>query len=111
MGRAATASWDAMRTDETRLVERLLREQFPQADAYRHSFATIRVRVIDERFEGLPFERRVDLIEPLLAPLPGETQGDIASLLLLAPSEVNTVTIRGARNVEFEAAKPFDLDA
>ena len=51
--------WEAKRTDETRHVEEILRNAgFDQVDAYRYNSASIRVRVIDRRFERLSAEKR-----------------------------------------------------
>lgn len=51
--------WEAKRTDETRQVEDLLRKAgFEKVDAYRYNSASIRLRVIDSRFERLSAERR-----------------------------------------------------
>ena len=44
--------WEAMRTDESRQVEDLLRKEFPKTDVYRYNSASIRIRVIDPQFEG-----------------------------------------------------------
>jgi hypothetical protein len=50
--------WEAKRTDETQMIERVLREAgFETVDAYRYNTASIRVRVIDQRFEGMPAEK------------------------------------------------------
>jgi hypothetical protein len=43
-------TWGAKRTDETQMVERVLREAgFETVDVYRYNSASIRVRVIDQR--------------------------------------------------------------
>ena len=90
MTETAVPIWDAKRTDESRGVEDLLRNVggFAQADAYRYNSASIRVRVIDPRFEGMSLDRRDALVEPFLAKLPEETQADIMTLFTFAPSEV-----------------------
>ena len=81
--------WEAKRTEESRMVEDTLRRvgRFAQADAYHYNSASIRVRVIDPRFEGMSLEARDALVEPILDQLPEETQADIMSLLTFAPSE------------------------
>jgi stress-induced morphogen len=85
----AALPWEAKRTDETRLVEQALKGAgFDQADAYRYNSASIRVRVIDQRFEGLSREKRDDMVEPHLDKLPEETQRDIVTLFTFAPSEL-----------------------
>jgi hypothetical protein len=99
-----------MRTDETRMVEDELRKGgFPRADAYRYNIASIRVRVIDPRFEGLSDEARDGMVEPLLDQLPEETQVDIISLYTFAPSEVEPgapLTREFMLNAEFEDPSP-----
>jgi hypothetical protein len=91
-----------MRTDETRRVEAVLRKEFPNSDAYRYNSASIRVRVIDPRFERMPVDERDAVIEPLLGQLPGETQADIMNLILLSPSEIEASCRKSLVNEEFE---------
>jgi stress-induced morphogen len=74
MTTATTPPWEAKRTPETRRVDDLLRQHFKEADSYRYNSASIRVRVIDPRFEGMPREKRDAMVEPYLAMLPPETQ-------------------------------------
>ncbi len=81
--------WETKRTAETRQVENLLRKYFEQADSYRYNSASIRVRVIDSRFEGMPREKRDAMVEPYLDTLPPETQRDIVTLFTFAPSDLN----------------------
>ena len=84
-----TRVWETRQTDETRLVEGALkRAGFDQVDAYRYNSASIRVRVIDPRFEGLPIEKRDAMVEPVLEQLPERTQADIMTLLTFAPAEL-----------------------
>ena len=113
MTNAAAAVWEDKRTDETRQVEEVLHQAgFKHADAYRYNAASIRVRVIDPRFEGLSVEKRDELLEPHLAKLPEQTQADIISLFTFAPSEVaNTPkTFRQfLLNTEFEDPSPSML--
>ena len=57
MTQATALPWEAKRTDETRQVEEILRKAgFDYVNAYRYNSASIRVRVIDSRFEGLSSE-------------------------------------------------------
>jgi hypothetical protein len=98
--------WEAKRTDETRQVEKVLRRAgFQKVDAYRYNSASIRLRVIDPRFEGLPTEKRDAMIEPHLEQLPERTQADILSLFTFAPSELqqDSKTLK-----EFLLNKEFD---
>jgi len=52
---------------------------------------SIRVRVIDQRFEGLPPEKRDAMVEPHLEQLPERTQADIMTLFTFAPSELKQI--------------------
>jgi stress-induced morphogen len=90
MTETAVPIWDAKRTDESRTVENLLRNVggFAQADAYRYNLASIRVRVIDPRFEGMSLDQRDSMIEPCLKRLPDRTYGDIIALYAFTPSEM-----------------------
>jgi hypothetical protein len=89
MTTSTTKAWESKRTDETRSIEALLRSAFDQADAYRYNSASIRVRVIDRRFEGMPREKRDAMVEEQIDKLPPETQRDIVTLFIFAPSELS----------------------
>ena len=105
--------WEAMRTDETRHVEERLRKAgFDQVDAYRYNLASIRVRVIDRRFEGLKDEERDAMVEPILEDLPERTQADIISLYTFAPSELREsprIPKEAIMNLEFDDPSPSML--
>ncbi|MEO6809899.1 MAG: hypothetical protein ABI353_12370 [Isosphaeraceae bacterium] len=105
--------WESKRTDETREVEELLRNAgFDQADAYRYNAASIRVRVIDPRFEGLSPENRDAMVEPHLEQLPERTQADIMTLFTFAPSELQqpSKSFREfVQNTEFDDPSPSML--
>jgi len=109
----ATPRWETRRTDETRMVEEALRQAgFEHADAYRYNPASIRVRVIDERFEGLTLEKRDAMVEPILDQLPEGTQSEIINLFTFAPSELQDtprLTREFIQNVEFEEPSPSML--
>jgi hypothetical protein len=94
--------WEELRTDETRQVERVLRKQFQDADAYRYNSASIRVRVIDPRFEGKTTEERDSIVEPHLKKLPMRIQADIINLLTLAPGDTLDSLTKRLANLEFE---------
>jgi stress-induced morphogen len=98
-----------MRTDETRMIEELLRKTFPQADAYRYNSASIRVRVVDPRFKGKSTERRHAMVESLLEQLPRETQAEIMNLVTLYPDETEGSFEALALNEEFEEPSPSRL--
>jgi len=96
-------SWHAKRTEESRSVERLLRANgFPGTDAYRHNSASIRVRIIDDRFRDMSREQRDDLVEPILSQLPPALEADIINLLLMYPDEDKDSFRVFMQNSEFE---------
>jgi len=100
------AEWESKRDEQTKQVEDALKKAgFEQVDSYRYNSASIRLRVIDKRFEGLPISKRDDLIEPHIDKLPEATRLDIITLLTLAPSEVQDPRkslSHGLLNLEFE---------
>jgi stress-induced morphogen len=91
-------------TKETKRVEQLLREEFPKSEAYRYNAGTIRVRVIDERFEGKSLKERDQMVSPLLAQLPEEVEQEIMMLLMLTPDETKPYPMNSQTwaNREFE---------
>ena len=105
--------WEAMQTDETRQVALTLRDAgFDQVDVYRYNMASIRVRVIDPRFEGRSTEARDAMVEPILETLPERTQADIISLFTFAPSELqqDPRTLKDLMmNAEFDDPSPSML--
>jgi hypothetical protein len=107
----SAASWTSKRTDETQKVEEVLRSAgFQQADAYRYNSASIRVRVVDSRFEGLSTEKRDAMVEPFLDKLPERTQADIINLFTFAPSELQPASTKTfLLNLEFEDPSPSML--
>jgi len=114
MTETSVSIWQAKRTEESRTVEEVLLRVggFARADAYRYNSASIRVRVIDPRFEGLSFDQRDTMIEPYLQQLPERTYGDIITLYPFAPSELvqTPKTFREyLLNVEFEEPSPSML--
>lgn len=105
MTTATPPLWEDKRTPESRNVEELLGKHFEQVDSYRYNSASIRVRVIDSRFEGLSREERGTLVEPYLDQLPIETQQDIVALFTFAPSEIEQTPKMSREfliNLEFE---------
>lgn len=113
MNQTATRSWEAKRTDETFAVEEALKKAgFDHVDAYRYNSASIRVRVIDPRFDGLSAVQRDAMIEPVLDQLPERTQADIMNLFTFAPSEVQQSSNNlkeYLRNAEFDDPSPSIL--
>lgn len=107
-----TPSWESMRTGETRMVEDALRNEFERVDSYRYNSASVRVRVIDSRFEGMPRDEREQRVEDQIARLPEDTQRDIVTLFCFAPSELRKVpkTFREYMlNTEFDDPSPSML--
>lgn len=113
MSQVTAHRWETKRTDETRNVEEALQKAgFDHVDAYRYNSASIRVRVIDPRFEGMSPEKRDAMVEPHLEQLPERTQADIISLYTFAPSELNQTpkTFREfVQNTEFDDPSPSML--
>lgn len=109
MTQTAKARWERMQTPETREVERLLGTKFPKVDAYRYNSASIRVRIIDPRFEGKSTAQRDRMVEPLLKQLPPDTERDILNLLTLSPDEINKSPKAQFANSEFEDPSPSIL--
>ena len=109
MSQGTVPRWEAMRTDESRGVEQLLRAHFANADAYRYNSVSIRVRVVDPKFEGMSDEDRDAMVEPLLKTLPQATYDDIVNLITVAPSELNGRFRRWMANQEFEDPTVSDL--
>ena len=100
--KTTSSEWEQLRTDESRTVERLLGQHFSSVDAYRYNSASLRVRVIDPKFQGLPHEERDKLVEPTISTLDGSTQTDIMNLVLLYPGEVDSSFQARMNNEEFE---------
>ncbi len=81
------------KTAETRAAESVFRNAFPdaQVEAYRYNTASIRVRVIDQAFEGKDRIEREALAWPALEKLDAVTKAatrdDVTVLLLLTPAE------------------------
>jgi stress-induced morphogen len=98
-------------TKETRLIESRLKEQFPDywpdcpPAAYRYNSASIRVRVVSDRFRNKSLSEREDLLLPIVRRLPKDTQEDITILLLLSPEESRDSVL----NLEFETPTPSTL--
>jgi hypothetical protein len=77
-----------------------------QAALYRHNPASIRLRVIDGRFEGMTKSRRhSDVWDFMAARVNEDTLADVSQLLTLAPSELKM----SFANFEFEDPTPSVL--
>lgn len=103
---ASTPSWESKRTDETRRIEKMFSERYPSTEAYRFNSASIRIRIVDKSFEGVPIDEREDKVWPLLDTLPERTRADVSLLLLLAPSELEGFNRHTLVNQEFEHPRP-----
>jgi hypothetical protein len=69
------------------------------AEAYRYNAASIRIRVVDERFAKQPFDRRHDeLWEFLNDRIPDEVMSEISFLIPVTPAERE----RDLSSVEFD---------
>ena len=113
MTHTTAPTWEAKQTDETRMVERVLRDAgFEKVDAYRYNSASIRVRVIDQRFEGMPTEKRDAMVEPYLERLPDARQADIMNLftsLRRSSSSRRSQCREFLKETEFEDPSPSML--
>ncbi len=107
------ANWERMRTDESRMVETKLREAgFSRVDSYRYNSASLRVRIIDARFDNMDREERDSIAEPFIERLPENTQSDIVNLVLLSPGEFENPSESFREymlNTEFENPSPSML--
>jgi stress-induced morphogen len=79
-------------------VENALRPLFPSVEAYRYNPASIRVRVIDERFRDKSKAERDAMVAPYLKELPPQVRDDVTLLLLLTEDE----KYQSMMNTEFE---------
>src|SRR5437879_9550911 len=92
------------KTKETRMVERVMKEHFPNHPpefppvAYLHDSAFIHVRIVDKLFSKVPWYERLELVRPVIRTLPEKTQKKILLVALVSPSEMDT----SPTNYEFE---------
>jgi stress-induced morphogen len=74
-----------------------------EAALYRHNPASVRLRVIDRRFEGMTKSRRhAQVWEFLAARVSEDTLAGVSLVLTVAPGELKTSFM----NVEFESPIP-----
>lgn len=105
-------TWESKKTDETRMIEDLLRQHFERVDCYRYNSASIRLRVIDSSFEGLSRDERDAKVERHIETLPEDTQRDIITLIAIAPSDLQKSPASFRQfmtNVEFDDPSPSNL--
>src|SRR3712207_4133715 len=80
--------------------------QGAEAALYRQNSASVRVRVIDRRFEGMAKSRRHDDVWQFLAArVPEDAMADVSVVLTLAPAELGM----SFANFEFEQPMPSRL--
>jgi stress-induced morphogen len=89
----------------TRVIEEHLRPSFPNVEAKQYNAASIRIRVLDQRFQRMSNLERERLVEPLLDELPPDVVDLITILLLLTPEEAKDSPM----NYEFEHPSPSML--
>ena len=109
-----TPPWESKRTPETRMVENVVRSlgSFAQVDSYRYNAASIRIRVVDPRFESLSRVERDNMVEKCLEQLPPVTQSDIVTMFTFAPSELHQTPTSFKEyifNIEFDDPSPAML--
>jgi stress-induced morphogen len=91
------------KTRETRQIEEKIQAAgYTKVKAYRQNWASIRVRVIDEKFRGKSRVVREEMLTPVIRTLPEKIQADITMLLLITPTEVKT----SLASLEFEHPTP-----
>lgn len=92
-------------TAESESVRQRLAQEFSRVDAYQYNIASIRVRIIDERFRKLPKLDRIEIVEPLLEQFPEDVQQQLIFILCLAPGDELDPNY-WALNREFEDPAP-----
>lgn len=81
-------AWEALRDADSQLTERTLCDAgWERVAAFRYNAASIRVRVVDRRFEGLSRQQRIELVEPTVATLPVAVQSSIVAVWVFTPQE------------------------
>jgi stress-induced morphogen len=103
------SQWEKMRDHDSKQVEEALRAEFPLTDAYRYNSASIRIRVIDDRFKDKSSDKRDAMVERLLEKLPKSLQADIVNLLTLYPGETEDSLTARLANMEFDDPTPSHL--
>src|SRR5439155_9827278 len=88
--------------EKVRLIEKAFTSQFPNTRIKPYNIASIRIRVIDDRFARKNRVEREKLVLPIIHSLPEDVQADIIFLLLLALGEQEESLV----NLEFEQPTP-----
>ncbi len=76
-----------------------------EIESYRHSSASIRLRIIDPDFRGLDRVEREELVWELVERLSEDIQQQLSVLVLLTPEEIKT----SIANRDFENPIPSRL--
>lgn len=74
-------------------------------DLYRQNSVSVRIRIIDDAFQGMSRPDRSDLVWKYLMSLSEDDQSEISSVILLTTDE----TERSFANFEFENPVPSKL--
>ena len=91
-------------TKETRMIESLLRQNFPgfpskyPPKAYWYNPSSIRVRLVHDMFKGKDRSEREKVVLPVIESLPKEILEDLMVLVLLPPDEL----MNSPMNLEFD---------
>ncbi len=97
---------DAVRALKSALDDYEGRHPGSEASLYRRNPASIRIRVVNPRFEGMSKSRRhSDLWEFVASRVPEDTLSDLSLVLTVAPAELRL----SLANVEFEHPVPLPL--
>jgi stress-induced morphogen len=82
-------------------------QQHPAAriDVYRQNSVSIRVRIVDQDFDGTSRADRHEIVWRFLAGLPEKVQSQVSLLLTLTPKEIKT----SFANLEFDNPIPSSL--
>ncbi|MDX1967139.1 MAG: hypothetical protein SFV23_08215 [Planctomycetaceae bacterium] len=101
----STATSNGASAGDVQLLEQTFRKAgFAEAEAYRLSFASVRLRIRDERFRGLSRVARMKLVEPIIDTLSEEVQQDLIFVLPIACGEETSSHFRRL-NEKFERQK------
>ncbi|MGD9633145.1 MAG: hypothetical protein AB7U97_07695 [Pirellulales bacterium] len=106
MPKLMSGQWDSKLTEIAGALAKYEAAR-PDADVslYRQNAASIRIRVIDEYFDGLGIGDRGKLFWPFLRSLSDDARSEISVLLLLTPEEVPT----SFANADFACPVPSGL--
>lgn len=95
----------ALKAVATALMPFELEHQHAEIVIYRQNSVSIRVRIIDPDFVGIPKGDRHETVWSLFDSIPEEVQSQVTLLLLLTPEETST----SFANFEFDHPVPSQL--